>query len=96
MGAITIRNLPEAVHNQLREMASAGNLSVEALVRNLLAAATAGTAQHASGMSEASAPWAMPPKPASTELWGALPGCVHIPPATDLTAATGEAWDAAS
>jgi antitoxin (DNA-binding transcriptional repressor) of toxin-antitoxin stability system len=28
------------------------------------------------------------------ELWGALRGSVRVAPATDLTAGTGEAWDA--
>ena len=31
---------------------------------------------------------------ASGELWGALRGTVTISPETDLTQATGEAWDA--
>ena len=83
MGAITIRGLPEHVHNDLRQMAAAGNLSVEALVRNLLAAATTAS-QHVTGVA------------AKGELWGALQGCVQIPQATDLTAPTGEAWEAAN
>jgi len=29
-----------------------------------------------------------------TELWGALRGSVTVAPGTDLTAATGEAWEA--
>jgi prevent-host-death family protein len=29
-----------------------------------------------------------------TELWGAMRGTVSVPPGTDITEPTGEAWDA--
>jgi plasmid stability protein len=97
MSAITIRNLPETVHDGLRQMAAANNLSVEALVRNLLAATADGaTTTKAAGLSEATAPWGAtpPPSQSTAELWGALRGTIHIPAATDLTA-PADTWEAA-
>ena len=105
MSAITIRALPDSVHDRLREMASSGNLSVEALVRNLLGEATRRDAEKVTGMAEASSRWIGAPKaggarakvpPAPVELWGALRGCVHVPAPADLMAPADEAWDAAS
>jgi hypothetical protein len=98
MSAITIRNLPETVHDGLRKIAASDNLSVEALVRNLLAAAAADGAKttEATGMSEAPLPWGASPAGAQSmrELWGALKGCVQVPPETDLSA-PAETWEAA-
>jgi plasmid stability protein len=97
MSAITIRNLPETVHDGLRQMAAANNLSVEALVRNLLATSTEGaTVTKATGMSEATAPWGatLSSAQSTTELWGALHGTIHIPASTDLTA-PADTWEAA-
>lgn len=39
MGTITIRNLPDEVHNSLKQLAIQNNRSAEAEARNILAAA---------------------------------------------------------
>jgi plasmid stability protein len=100
MSAITIRNLPDGVHNDLRQLAAAANLSVEALVRNLLADATQPSPVKLPGMADAGGSWGPAPETAAAqtapELWGALRGSVHVPAATDLTASTAELWDAAT
>ncbi len=98
MSAITIRNLPEPVHDSLRQMAASDNVSVEALVRNLLATAAAAGVKttEITGMSEAAMPWSVKSAAAQStpDLWGALKGTVHVPPETDLSAAA-DSWEAA-
>jgi len=106
MPAITIRNLPDGVHATLKQRATAGKLSVEELVRRLLATwagLSATPMQEDSlkmpGFSEVSAGWPEPPsltQATHPELWGALKGTVHTQPGTDLTAPLDEAWDAAT
>jgi hypothetical protein len=104
MPAITIRNLPDSVHTTLKQRAVAGKLSVEELVRRVLAS-WAGNPDnppqkdpsHMSGFSAASATWPAPPsapQASHPDLWGAMKGTVHIPPGTDLTAPLDEAWKA--
>jgi plasmid stability protein len=104
MPAITVRNLPESVHATLKQRAAGGKLSVEALVRHLLAtwAALPNTPMQKdptdmSGFSEAPATWPEPPslvQASHPDLWGAMKGTVHIPPDTDLAAPLNEAWKA--
>ncbi|MEJ0046213.1 MAG: hypothetical protein WDN04_08910 [Rhodospirillales bacterium] len=104
MSAITIRNLPEWVHAELRRLAAARGQSVEALVRNILAGAVQsaprsnGSPAKATGMSEATFPWSAPPAGLQPlpDLWGALKGSVYIPPGTDLTMPLDEEWEAAT
>jgi plasmid stability protein len=57
MSAITIRNLPDSAHDALGRIAAEGNLSVEALVRNLLADATQQLPAHVTGMADAGMKW---------------------------------------
>ena len=104
MPAITIRNLPESLHATLKQRAAAAKLSVEELVRRILASwAVSGVAtiQKDSammpGFSETSAAWPQPPAPAIVshpDLWGAMKGSVHVHPDTDLTAPLDEPWKA--
>jgi hypothetical protein len=78
-------------------MAASDNVSVEALVRNLLATAAAAGVKttEITGMSEAAMPWNVKSAAQSTpDLWGALKGTVHVPPETDLSAAA-DSWEAA-
>jgi hypothetical protein len=100
IAAITIRNLPDPVHDALRQMAEACNMSVEGLVRNLLAKAVAQSEAGESkptGIAEPPQTWSgAPTLTPPTGLWGALRGTVHIPPGTDLTAPTGALWEAAT
>jgi hypothetical protein len=103
MGAITIRNLAEPVHDLLRHAATARSMSVEALCRVLLTEAmtvdkAAPVSQPQHGFSEAPMAYAYPPKAVTAEklpdLWGALKGSFHIPAGTDLTKPLDEAWQA--
>ncbi len=102
MGAITVRNLPNDVHTKLRHMAADAKVSVEALVRNVLAEAVAQmvlleTGQF--GMSEASPQWVHAPAGSgtnATDLFGALRGTILVPPETNLAEPTGESWGADS
>jgi len=104
MPAITIRNLSDSTHLALKKRAAAEKLSVEALVRRLVAAevqvATTLKPQDAApmtGFSESPASSIPPPgKSAPAELWGAMQGTVHIPPGTDLTAPLDEVGEALS
>lgn len=97
MAAITVRNLPGDVHAKLRSLASSKGSSVEALVRTTLAQASHG-APLSSGFSEMQAPWNGPDVKTSTpaNLWGAMRGTVHLDPAADLSAPTGEVWKASA
>ena len=100
MSAVTIRNLPDSVHDGLRQLAAAAaNLSVEAFVRNLLANATQQSSVNVAGMADAEVSWGLAPEKAAAQtapdLWGAMKGCVHVPAGTDLTAGTAEPWEAA-
>ncbi len=102
MPAITIRNLPETVHTALKQRAAREKLSVEALVRRLLATEMlvsrheeGGTKM--TGFAEISQAWGQSPavpQPAP-DLWGALRGMVHIPAGSDLSAPLDEDWEAA-
>jgi hypothetical protein len=101
MFAITIRGLPEMTHAALRVLAAGRERSLESVAREALAALAAGESIMAHqttppGMTEQSAAWPMQAQgPASFDpLWGALKGKVHVAPGTDLTAPTGESWDA--
>ena len=93
MPAITIRNLSDSVHTALKQQAATEHLSVEALVRRILATETSLSkakpfaeprAENVTGFSEA------PP----LDLWGALRGTVRVPPGSDLTAPLEENWQA--
>ena len=101
MGAITIRNLSEPVHDWLRGKADERQTSVEALCRLLLADAMVRDTpnlQNGPGMSEAPMAFVPPAKVTAkqkmTGLWGALKGSVHVPDTTDLTAPLFERWKA--
>ena len=103
MGAITIRNLAEPVHDLLRQTATARGMSVEALCRVVLNEAMsldgpARAGQLKPGFSEAPMAYAYPPKAVTAQklpdLWGALKGSFHIPASTDLTQKLDEAWQA--
>jgi plasmid stability protein len=102
MPAITIRNLPEAVHTALKHRAAREKLSVEALVRRLLATEMLARRQdeegsRMTGFAELSQPWghALSVPQSAPDLWGALRGTVHIPADTDLAAPLDEDWEAA-
>ncbi len=102
MAAIAIRNLPDAVHEALRQRAAERQISLEGLVRMILAEAVAGQADAVSptvsGFAEVSLPWGAPQlspgADPTRDLWGALKGSVHVPGNADLTAPLGEAWHA--
>jgi plasmid stability protein len=102
VSAITIRNLPDTVHAALKRRAALEKLSVEALVRRLLAAAMLAP-RHDEGtapmteFAEIAQPWVHAPSAShpAADLWGALRGTVHIPAGTDLAAALDEDWEAA-
>ncbi len=102
MGAITIRSLPEDVHTKLRHMAADAKVSVEALVRRLLAEATAQMVLPETGqfeISDASPQWVHAPAGSgtnATDLFGALRGTILVPPETNLAEPTGESWGADS
>jgi hypothetical protein len=104
MPAITIRNLPESVHATLKQRAATAKLSVEELVRRVLAswAGPMGDpiqkeSPNMHGFSEASAGWPAPPaqvQASHPDLWGAMKGSVHVHPDTDLAAPLDELWKA--
>jgi plasmid stability protein len=101
MSAITVRGLTEKTHAGLRRLAASRGCSVESLVRETLANLAAGeemvTNTPAAGLSEQAMAWPMPaPTSAGTfeALWGALAGRIHLAEGADLTAPSGEAWDA--
>jgi plasmid stability protein len=103
MAAITIRNLPDHVHEWLKDSAKAWDMSAEALCRLILGEAIsregkAHLVPPVTGVAEVRASYTGPvtiDAPAlSPELWGALKGSVHVPPETDLTAPLAEAWHA--
>jgi len=109
VGAITVRNLPDEVHGGLRLLAEARQVSVESLVRVVLAEVVRRENDEAgppkiAGFGEASMPWGMTGSRETTgtamsegapgELWGALRGSVHVPAGTDLTAPLDESWQA--
>jgi len=111
MAAITVRNLPDDVHDVLRARAARESVSVEGVARRLLAAGARARdgrdGMGVTGMAEVSLPWGPAPEavaaqspealsgPSSGALWGALRGSAFIPQGADLTAPLGEHWDAA-
>ena len=103
MAAITVRSLPEPVHEALRAMAAREGVSVEGLARRLLAAGSRGDVRDGdmgvTGMAEVSLPWGPAPEAvvaqSPMELWGALRGSVFVPAGMDLTAPLDETWEAA-
>jgi hypothetical protein len=82
-------------------LASARSKSLESVAREALTALATGERTMAPtsnppGMAEAPMPWPMPLDSAASfeTLWGALKGKVHVAASTDITAPTGEAWNA--
>jgi len=104
MSAITVRGLTEETRLGLRRQAAARGMSVEALAREMLAAVAAGEQSMKPmtapvGMAEQAMPWPTPaPVHGSADgfetLHGALAGRIHVAADIDLTAPTGEIWDA--
>jgi plasmid stability protein len=99
MSAITIRALPESTHEKLRQRAAAIGQSLESMVRETLAALAAQENKMdqtltQAGFAEKPLPWPQPGMATFDSLWGAMAGMIHVPSDTDLTAPTGEDWDA--
>ena len=107
MFAITIRGLADETRAGLRRIAAAKGVSVEALARDSLTALARSedsavivhgqTTPVLQGFGEQIRGWNMPQQsaaPSFETIWGALAGRVHVAPGTDLTAPTGEVWDA--
>ncbi len=107
MGAMTIRGISDETRANLRRIAAEKGVSVEALARDKLTElAGSGGARVApyeqsaplvNGFREGVLGWNMGQQsktPSFETLSGALSGLVHLTEGTDLTAPTGELWDA--
>ena len=74
MAAIAVRNVTDAVHARLREVAAVRGVSVESFVRTVLAEAVlpqeGGLNVKVTGFSDVSAPW---PAPSSGAPWAMTP-----------------------